>query len=78
MDWFAKQGGDGGRTVDLDEGKTTTIKIDVSAEDGTSKLYTIHAKRLSAKDASLSGIKIADGCLVPDFDPDTLNYSCEN
>ncbi|XP_030854513.1 uncharacterized protein LOC580673 [Strongylocentrotus purpuratus] len=69
-------GGDGGRTVDLAEGKTTTIKIDVSAEDGTSKLYIIHAKRLSATDASLSGIKIADGCLVPDFDPDTLNYSC--
>ncbi|XP_054758090.2 uncharacterized protein LOC129264268 isoform X1 [Lytechinus pictus] len=69
-------GGDGGRTVDLAERKTTTIKIDVSAEDGTSKLYIIHAKRLSAKDASLTNIKIADGCLVPDFSPDTLAYSC--
>ena len=32
------QGGDGGRTVDLAEGKVTSIKIEVSAEDGTTKL----------------------------------------
>ena len=70
------QGGDGGRTVDLAEGKVTSIKIEVSAEDGTTKQYTIQAKRLSAKDASLTTIKMEGGCLIPDFNPDVFSYTC--
>ena len=53
------------------------IKLEVSAEDGTTKVYKINAKRLSAKDASLSGITMSAGSLQPEFDGEVLEYTSE-
>ncbi|PIK36475.1 hypothetical protein BSL78_26693 [Apostichopus japonicus] len=67
---------DGGRSISLKEGNTTVIKIEVTAEDGTTKIYQIDAKRLSASDATLSGIQLSVGELVPVFDASQLLYTC--
>ena len=71
------QGSDGSKTVPVQEGAVTDIKIEVCAEDGkTTKTYIIHVKRLSAKDATLSSIKISVGKLLPDFNVEVFNYTC--
>lgn len=60
------------------EGAVTDIKIEVCAEDGkTTKNYIIHVKRLSAKDATLSNLKFDVGTIVPDFSPETYEYTCK-
>ena len=69
------QGSDGSKTLPLKEGDVTVIKIEVSAEDGTTKIYQIHAKRLSAKDASLTAIQLSTGALQPEFSSDILEYT---
>ncbi|KAL8559643.1 hypothetical protein ACOMHN_008354 [Nucella lapillus] len=69
-------GSGGSKTVPLKEGEVTDIKIEVTAEDGTVKNYFIHAKRLSAKDASLGDLKVDKGVLEPDFSSDVTEYSC--
>ncbi|XP_041354400.1 uncharacterized protein LOC121372183 [Gigantopelta aegis] len=66
----------GSKQITLKEGAVTDIKIDVSAEDGTTKSYVIHAKRLSAKDASLTSLIISSGKLDPAFSPDRFDYTC--
>ena len=70
------QGGDGGKTVPLKAGAVNEVKIDVTAEDGTKRVYCIHAKRLSAKDATLSGLKLGAAQLEPPFSPDVTDYMC--
>lgn len=60
------------------EGAVTDIVVEVCAEDGkTTKRYIIHVKRLSAKDAIFTSIKISTGKLVPDFSIDIFNYTCK-
>jgi hypothetical protein len=60
------------------EGAVTDIKIEVCAEDGkTTKVYIIHVKRLSAKDATLSSLKLDVGTVVPEFSPETYEYTCK-
>ena len=68
------QGSGGSRSVPLKEGEVSDVKIEVTAEDGTVKNYLVHVKRLSPKDASLSGLKLSVGTLSPDFSADTLHY----
>ncbi|ESO87738.1 hypothetical protein LOTGIDRAFT_234972 [Lottia gigantea] len=69
-------GGDEKKQVTLPEGCVTDIKVEVTAEDGkTMKFYVIHAKRLSAQDASLSSLKLDRGILLPEFSSDNLSYS---
>lgn len=59
------------------EGAVTDVKIEVCAEDGkTTKVYVIHVKRLSAKDATMASIKISAGKLVPEFTVDVFSYFC--
>ncbi|KAK3093084.1 hypothetical protein FSP39_010869 [Pinctada imbricata] len=70
------EGGGGGKEVPLIEGAVVDVRIEVSAEDGTIKNYYIHAKRLSAKDATLSDLQLTGGKLVPSFSPDVMYYSC--
>ncbi len=71
--WF--QGSGGSRTVPLVEGQINEIKIEVTSEDGTLKNYMLSVRRLSAKDATLSDIKISTGtCIDPEFNPDILEY----
>ena len=56
----------------------TDIKIEVCAEDGkTTKIYIIRVKRLSAKDATLTSVKLSAGKLLPDFSVETFNYTCK-
>lgn len=75
---FWIQGAEGSRTIELKEGTVTDVTIEVTAEDGrTVKNYVIHAKRLSAKDASLSDLKVDVDELQPCFDPNIFEYSCE-
>lgn len=73
--FFTLQGGDGGRTIEIKEGSSIDVKIEVTAEDGrTTKNYVIRVSRLSAKDASLSGLSIPSA-LEPEFNPKTFEYS---
>ncbi len=68
------QGSGGGKSVKLTEGELSNIKVEVTAEDGTTKTYWIHAKRLSAKDATLAGIEIKGTLLNPPFSPNVSEY----
>ncbi|EDO25403.1 predicted protein, partial [Nematostella vectensis] len=73
---YAISGSGGGKTVSLKEGEVTTIKIEVSAEDGsTIKNYYIYANRLSASDAFLSELKLSSGHLSPEFTPANTTYT---
>lgn len=49
--------------------------IEVTAEDGTTKQYTINISVLSASCASLSDIKVSNGSLSPTFQPDVEAYN---
>ena len=71
------KGSGGGKTVPLKEGEVTSIKIEVTAEDGsTIKNYFIHATRLSASDASLTDLKLSVVTnLCPNFSSSVTNYS---
>jgi len=71
------QNSNGGNTVTLKEGEENVIKIEVTSESGVSKIYVINAKRLSAKDAVLSGIKVNISNITPNFLPHTLEYFCK-
>ncbi|KAK3595487.1 hypothetical protein CHS0354_021583 [Potamilus streckersoni] len=73
---YSISGSGGSKKVNLQEGTVTDIKIEVTAEDGTVKHYFIHVKRLSARDATLSDIKLSSGTLDPEFSPDVTSYSC--
>lgn len=75
--FYQFQGSGGGKEVPLKEGEVTDIKIEVTSEDGTVKNYFIHAKRLSAKDAVLSGLELSVGELSPEFSSDITEYSCK-
>ena len=70
------QGTDGDKIVPLKEGKVNDVKIEVTAEDGTVRVYWIHAKRISAKDATLTRLKMGAGKLEPTFSPDITEYIC--
>lgn len=70
------QGSGGGKTVSLKEGEVTPVKVEVTAEDGsTIKNYFIHVTRLSASDASLSELKLSIGLLSPNFASNITSYS---
>ena len=69
------QNSGGSRTVPLKEGEINEIKIEVTAEDGTTKIYWVRVNRLSAKDATLSELKVSAGKLEPEFSPDCLEYN---
>ena len=58
----------------MHEGETKKVIIEVTAEDGTEKQYTINVVVISASDASLSGIKVPCGTLTPNFNQNVLEY----
>ena len=51
------------------------VKIEVTAEDGTSKTYIANIHRLSAKEAVLKELTVNSGTLDPEFSPKCLEYS---
>jgi len=71
------QNSGGGNTVPLKEGEENVIKIEVTSESGVSKTYVIRVRRLSAKDAVLSGIKVNISKITPHFLPHILEYFCK-
>jgi len=63
--------------VSLKEGEENTVKIEVTSESGIAKIYVVRVRRLSAKDAVLSGIKVNISKITPDFLPHMLEYFCK-
>jgi hypothetical protein len=54
---------------------TNTIPILITAEDGTTKTYTITATRASSSNASLNNLTIGNATLSPSFVSGTENYT---
>ncbi|ULQ60845.1 cadherin-like beta sandwich domain-containing protein [Brucepastera parasyntrophica] len=52
-----------------------TITIRVTAEDGTIKDYTVTVTRAPSSNATLSGVTVSEGTLVPAFDANTISYT---
>ncbi|MBB6634695.1 cadherin-like beta sandwich domain-containing protein [Cohnella thailandensis] len=50
------------------------IKIVVTAQDGTEKMYTITVTRAESSNADLSGLELDEGELSPTFDPAKTEY----
>ena len=61
--------------VALTEGAITTITVVVVAQDReTMRVYTVAVQRLPSTDATLSGLQLSSGELVPSFMFDTTAY----
>ena len=74
--------GSASAAVSLPAGVATLITIKVTAEDGTTiKTYTVNVTRLAAatksKDATLSGLTLSQGALIPAFSPAKLSYTVQ-
>ena len=69
-------GGTDGQQVDLSTG-ANTIKVKVTAEDGTTKTYTVTVTRAATAgtDATLSALALSAGTLDPVFGSATLTYT---
>lgn len=50
------------------------IKIEVTSEDGTTKIYWIQIRKLSANDAVLAKLEIKGVVIMPQFSPNVLQY----
>lgn len=64
------------RSVTITEGTNTTLVIEVTAEDGTTKQYTIKLISLSSSSTVLSFIKIKDYQITPEFITNLYEYEC--
>ncbi len=54
---------------------TTTLKVVVTAQNGTTRSYTVNVTRAASADATLAGLVPSVGSLDPAFDKETLSYS---
>ncbi|RNL41266.1 autotransporter domain-containing protein [Ochrobactrum sp. MH181795] len=54
---------------------TTTLTVVVTAQNGTTRSYTVNVTRAASADATLAGIVPSVGSLDPAFDKETLSYS---
>ena len=74
---FNFKGSDGEKTVLLKEEEITSIKVEVTAEDGrTVKNFFVHVTWLSSSDVSLSGLELsAVSNLCPKVASDVTSYS---
>jgi gliding motility-associated-like protein len=60
--------------INLNMGSNVITTL-VTAEDGTTKTYTINVTRAQSSDATLSGFTISAGSLSPAFAPATTGYT---
>ncbi|MFA9560424.1 cadherin-like beta sandwich domain-containing protein, partial [Evansella sp. AB-rgal1] len=51
------------------------ITIEVTAQNGDTKTYTLTVNRAPSSNADLSDLEMSEGTLVPDFDPATTSYT---
>ncbi len=63
------------KNIDLLSENPSENNIIVTAEDGTTRTYSLVITREKSSDNTLSGLEVEDNTLIPDFDPNTLNYS---
>ena len=63
------------QAVALNEGGTTVISILVTAQDSTTKTYSITVTRAPGADATLSNIGVSSGTLSPTFAASTTSYA---
>lgn len=69
--------GDGSSTIKLSDG-LNKVEIEVVAEDGTTKKYSVEITKLSAKIAELSNLSVdGDVPLYPAFCTKTYEYNSE-
>nr|WP_278437017.1 cadherin-like beta sandwich domain-containing protein [Brucella anthropi] len=54
---------------------TTTLTVVVTAQNGTTRNYTVNVTRAASADATLAGLVPSVGSLDPAFDKETLSYS---
>ncbi|MCY9660988.1 cadherin-like beta sandwich domain-containing protein [Paenibacillus chondroitinus] len=71
---FTLTSGTASPAVTLDEG-SNVIKVVVTAQDSTTKTYTVTVTRVGSSDANLSGLSLSSGLLSPVFASGTTNYS---
>ncbi|XP_015218375.2 uncharacterized protein [Lepisosteus oculatus] len=68
--------GSGSMVIELKDG-VNKVDIEVIAEDGTAKIYTVEVTKLSASAAELSGLEFPEGLqLQPAFATTIFEYSC--
>ena len=54
-----------------------TIDLTVTAEDGTTKVYTVVVTKAKDNNANLESLTVNNGELVPEFNKDETNYTVE-
>ncbi|MEL4070800.1 cadherin-like beta sandwich domain-containing protein [Ochrobactrum sp. GPK 3] len=54
---------------------TTTLTVVVTAQNGTTRSYTVNVTRAASADATLASLVPSSGSLDPTFDKETLSYS---
>lgn len=47
----------------------------MTAEDGTTRTYSVIITREKSSDNTLASLEVEENTLIPNFNPDTLNYS---
>lgn len=55
----------------------TALTVVVTAQNGTTRTYTVNAARAGSSDTRLAGLVPSIGTLEPAFSPETLSYSVE-
>ncbi|MFC9775362.1 cadherin-like beta sandwich domain-containing protein [Paenibacillus chitinolyticus] len=54
---------------------SNTVEVQVTAQNGSVKTYTLTITRAASGNADLSGISLSEGTLTPVFDPAQLSYT---
>lgn len=65
------------RSVTLQAGQSRTVRVEVVAQSGARKVYTVNVARLISTDASLKSLKtsLKSAPLSPSFSPEITEYS---
>ena len=63
------------KNINLLSDNPSENNIVVTAEDGTTRTYSVIITREKSSDNTLSSLEVEENTLIPNFNPDTLNYS---
>ncbi|MFC4778173.1 cadherin-like beta sandwich domain-containing protein [Paenibacillus sp. GCM10023252] len=67
--------GNASGSIPLTVGSGNTVTLLVTAQDGTTKTYTVTVTRAASTNADLSGLALSDGTLSPTFTSSTTSYT---